>query len=116
MNDDIKAGPRHPGKHLADILELVGMQRKELAIRTGVSEKYIEMLIHGAKDLSFAFARRLEYAVGLSMQQWMDMQAQYDEYRSDGNPPASGRCHAAPKKIQAAGRAEKRQRRNPVPS
>ena len=83
MNDSIKAEPGHPGKRLADILERVGMQRKELAIRTGVSEKYIETVIHGAKDITFAFARRLEYAVGLSMQQWMDMQAEYDEYRSE---------------------------------
>ena len=79
--DDEKSAPRHPGKRLADILELVGMTRKELSLRTGVSEKYIETLISGGKDVSFTFARRLEYAVGLSMQQWMDMQAQYDEYR-----------------------------------
>ena len=81
MNDDVNSEPRHPGKRLAAILDMVGMTRKELSLRTGVSEKYIEMVIHGAKDISFTFARRLEYAVGLSMQQWIDMQAQYDEYR-----------------------------------
>ena len=81
MDDDVKSSPMHPGKHLAAILDMVGMTRKELSLRTGVSEKYIEMVIHGAKDISFTFARRLEYAVGLSMQQWIDMQAQYDEYR-----------------------------------
>ena len=82
MDDNVNSSPIHPGKRLASILELVGMTRKELSLRTGVSEKYIEMVIHGAKDLSFSFARRLEYAVGLSIEQWMDMQAQYDEYRS----------------------------------
>ncbi len=81
MDGNEKSEPKHPGKRLADILELVGMPHKELSIRTGVSEKYIEMLIHGTKDITFAFARRLEYAVGLSMQQWIDMQTQYDEYR-----------------------------------
>ncbi len=79
--DDEKSAPQHPGKRLAGILELVGMTRKELSLRTGVSEKYIETVVSGAKDITFAFARRLEYAVGLSMQQWIDMQARYDEYR-----------------------------------
>lgn len=82
MSDDTTAVPGHPGARLAAILELVGMTRKELSLRTGVSEKYIAMVIGGLKDVSFAFARRLEYAVGLSMQQWIDMQARYDEYRS----------------------------------
>lgn len=81
MSDDMTSVPEHPGKRLEAILELVGMTRKELSLRTGVSEKYIEMVIHGAKDVSLVFAKRLAYAVGLSMQQWIDMQARYDEFR-----------------------------------
>ena len=87
MNDNIKTEPRHPGKRLADILERVGMQRKELAIRTGVSEQYLGTVIHGAKDITFAFARRLEYAVGLSMQQWMDFQQQQKKLHSSLQQP-----------------------------
>ncbi len=81
MGDDVGSRPEHPGRRLAAILELVGMTRKELSLRTGVSEKYIETVIGGAKDISLVFANRLEYAVGLTAQQWTAMQAQYDEYR-----------------------------------
>lgn len=80
MGEEKKACPEHPGKRLAATLELVGMTRKELSLRTGVSEKYIEAVIDGTKDISLLFAHRLASAVGLSMQEWIDMQARYDEF------------------------------------
>ncbi len=81
MNDGEQSGIRHPGERLAAILKLVEMPRKELSLRTGVSEKYIEAVIGGAKDISFSFATRLESAVGLSARQWMEMQERYDVNR-----------------------------------
>ena len=81
MDEDVKTCPGHPGKRLAAILDMVGMTRKEVALRTGVSEKYIEAVIGGMKDISLLFAHRLSSAVGLSMQAWIDLQARYDTFR-----------------------------------
>ena len=69
----------HPGATLAAMLDLVGMSRKELSLRTGVSEKYIDSVMEGAKDISLPFAKRLESVLGLSARKWLDMQEQYDE-------------------------------------
>ena len=70
---------RHPGAELDDMLALVDMTRKELALRTGVSEKHIDAVIAGTRDVSLAFAKRLECALGVSFLRWMEMQIRYDE-------------------------------------
>ncbi len=73
------AAIRHPGAKLGEILALVGMSRKELALRTGVSEKHIDAVVAGGRDLSLAFAKRLECALGVPARDWMDLQLRYDE-------------------------------------
>lgn len=69
---------RHPGAELGDMLVLVDMSRKELALRTGVSEKHIDAVIAGNRDVSLPFAKRLECALRIPARQWMEMQLRYD--------------------------------------
>lgn len=71
---------RHPGAHLDDILSLVDMTRQELALRTGVSEKHIDAVIAGSRDVSLPFAKRLECALNIPAKKWMELQLRYDEY------------------------------------
>lgn len=69
----------HPGVSLADAIEYRGISQRELAIRTGMTEKHISTVINGQKNISPAFARKLEYALGMDASFWMNLQANYDE-------------------------------------
>ena len=69
----------HPGETLQEILEDREMSQRELAIRTGVTEKHISTVIHGQKAISSAFAKKLEYALGIEASFWMNLQTNYDQ-------------------------------------
>ena len=53
------------------------MSRKELAIRTGVTEKHISTVINGDRGISAGFARKLGY-VFHDTAYWLDAQSKYD--------------------------------------
>lgn len=68
----------HPGETLDEILQDRSMSQKELAVRTGVTEKHISTVLHGQKNISPAFARKLEFALGIEAAFWMNLQSNYD--------------------------------------
>ena len=68
----------HPGETLIEILKDREMSQKELAIRTGMTEKHISTVVKGQKNISVAFAKRLEYALGIDAGFWINLQANYD--------------------------------------
>lgn len=68
----------HPGETLAEVIENREMTQRELAVRTGMTEKHISTVIHGQKSISAAFARKLEYALGMEASFWINLQANYD--------------------------------------
>ena len=68
----------HPGETLAEVIEDREMSQRELAIRTGMTEKHISTVIRGQKNISPAFARKLEYALGIEASFWMNLQFNYD--------------------------------------
>lgn len=68
----------HPGETLEEILQDRNMSQKELAIRTGVTEKHVSTVLHGQKNISPAFARKLEFALGIESAFWMNLQSNYD--------------------------------------
>ncbi|MBR0225950.1 MAG: hypothetical protein IJL92_07835 [Thermoguttaceae bacterium] len=72
--------PRHPGDLLLFEITKRGMKQKELAIRTGMSEKHVSTVINGAKTISASFARRLDIALGAESGTWSKHQADYDIY------------------------------------
>ncbi|MBR1432302.1 ImmA/IrrE family metallo-endopeptidase [Ruminococcus sp.] len=74
-----KIFPAHPGTELLSEIKRRNMNQKELALRTGVSEKYISMVINGSKDISAALDRKLQIALGSDRGYWLDKQAQYDK-------------------------------------
>ncbi len=69
---------QQPGEVLQEKLNRIGMSRKELAIRTGVTEKHICTVINGDRSISAGFARKLGYVFETSAY-WMKLQSQYDE-------------------------------------
>lgn len=71
---------KHPGQILQEKLNSSGMSRKELALRTNVTEKHIGTVINGDKNISTAFARKLGY-VFENASYWVELQAEYDSYQ-----------------------------------
>ena len=68
----------HPGNTIAEILEERGISQKELAIRTGFTEKHISTVINGKKSISAKMAIHLERALDVPSSFWKNLQANYD--------------------------------------
>jgi HTH-type transcriptional regulator/antitoxin HigA len=73
----------HPGETLVEVLKDKKMSQKELAIRTGMTEKYISTVISGQQNISSSFANKLEYALGIEKEFWMNLQANYEREKKD---------------------------------
>ena len=71
---------RLPGEVLQSKLHESGISRKELAIRTGVTEKHICTVVNGDRSISTSFAKKLGYVFEDS-EYWMNLQARYDTYQ-----------------------------------
>ena len=73
-----------PGEVLAYELELRGMTRTELARRTGLSEKHIISMLKGKGTtiITPATAIKLERALGMPVDYWLNLEANYQETRA----------------------------------
>lgn len=68
----------NPGNVLKRLLNYCGMSRKELAFRTGVTEKHICTVLSGERGIQAGFARKLGY-VFENTAFWLKQQALFDE-------------------------------------
>ena len=73
----------HPGETLREVLEDKGMSQKELALRTNVTESHISSLVNCQKAISISFAKKLEYALGIDANFWINLQANHDKELAD---------------------------------
>lgn len=73
----------HPGETLAEVLKDRKMSQKELAIKTEMTEKYISTIINGQENISSSFANKLEYALDIEKEFWMNLQANYEREKKD---------------------------------
>ncbi|MDY2844200.1 MAG: HigA family addiction module antitoxin [Treponema sp.] len=69
----------HPGETLKEILEEREMSQQELALRAGVTPKHVSTVLNGEKNISVSFAKKLEYALNIDAEFWMNLQTQYDK-------------------------------------
>lgn len=69
----------HPGITLAEKLEEIGMESKELALRTGKPEKTISQVVNGKSALTPDMAILFETVLGIPARFWLQRQMQYDE-------------------------------------
>ena len=67
-----------PGETLEEVLDDRDMSRKELAIRSGVTEKHISQVINGKASITSDFASALESALDIDAEFWLNLQANYD--------------------------------------
>ena len=68
----------HPGETLRELIDDRGMNQKELAVRTGFSEKHISKILSGDYDITARFAFALEHVFEVSATFWINLQANYD--------------------------------------
>jgi len=68
----------HPGTYVEEIVDDLNMNQAEFAKRLGVSAKTVSKVINGADSVSVATASKLAKVTGISMQTWLNLQAQYD--------------------------------------
>ena len=74
-----KIKPVHPGRILREeFMKPAGISQYRLAQASGLSQVQIGNIIRGRRGISAETALRLERALGMSAQTWMNLQALYD--------------------------------------
>jgi addiction module HigA family antidote len=74
-----KIKPVHPGRILSEeFMEPAGISQYRLAQATGLSQVQVGNIIRGKRGISAETALRLERALGMSAQTWMNLQILYD--------------------------------------
>lgn len=67
----------HPGFTLEETLEFLGMSQKDLAERTGLTEKHISQIINGKASITPATAIKLERVLGVKAEGWINLERNY---------------------------------------
>jgi addiction module HigA family antidote len=68
----------HPGEHLKEMLEELGISQRAFAHQIGVSPMRISHLINGSRPVTAELAILLGKAFGQTPQFWMNLQTNYD--------------------------------------
>lgn len=78
-----KIKPVHPGRILKqEFLEPAGITQYRLAKATGLSQVQVGNILRGRRGITAETALRLERALGMSAQTWMNLQNLYDLERA----------------------------------
>ena len=70
--------PIHPGEHLAEMLEELGITQYRLAKAIGVSQIRIHDIVHGRRSITADSALRIGRAFGMTPDFWLNLQRMYD--------------------------------------
>ncbi len=71
-------GPVHPGEHLAEFLEELGISQYRLARAIGVPPIRINDIVHCRRSITADTALRIGQALGMSPEFWLNLQRMYD--------------------------------------
>lgn len=70
--------PMHPGKHLREILDEMGLSQYAVAKALSVPPRRINEIVQGKRAITADTALRLGRFFGTSAQFWLNLQAHYD--------------------------------------
>jgi len=70
--------PIHPGEHLKEELEALGMSAAELARKLKVPTNRITLILNGRRGISGDTTVRLSHFFGTSAEFWLNLQSLYD--------------------------------------
>lgn len=68
----------HPGEHLAEILEELGISQYRLAKTIGTPARRINEIVHGRRSITADTALRIGQALGMTPEFWLNLQKLYD--------------------------------------
>lgn len=68
----------HPGEHLAEELEALGLSAAELARKMDVPTNRVTQILNGTRSITGDTALRLAHFFGTSAQFWLNLQSLYD--------------------------------------
>ena len=68
----------HPGEHLAEELEALGMSKAELARQLMVPTNRITEILNGQRSITGDIALRLGHFFGTSAEFWLNLRSLYD--------------------------------------
>ena len=68
----------HPGEHLAEELDALGMSAAELARKLAVPTNRVTQILNGTRSITGDTALRLGHFFGTSPQFWLNLQSLYD--------------------------------------
>ena len=72
------APPIHPGEHLAEITEELGISQYRLAKAIGVAPIRINEIVRGRRSITADTALRIGQALGTTAEFWLNLQRMYD--------------------------------------
>ena len=72
------AEPIHPGEHLAEMLEELGVSQYRLAKTVGVPAVRINDIVHCRRSITADTALRLGRALRMTPEFWLNLQRMYD--------------------------------------
>ena len=73
----------HPGEHLAEELEALGMSASELARRIKVPANRVTEILNGLRSITGDTALRLAHFFGTSAEFWLNLQGLYELRRAE---------------------------------
>ena len=72
------ATPIHPGEHLMEILDELGISQYRLAKAIGVPPIRINDIVHCRRSITADTALRIGQALGMTPEFWLNLQRMYD--------------------------------------
>ena len=70
--------PIHPGEHLAEIIQELGITQYRLAKTIGVPQIRIHDIVHCRRSITADTALRIGRALGMTPDYWLNLQRMYD--------------------------------------
>ena len=70
--------PIHPGEHLKEFLEELGISRSLLAQAAGIPPQQINDLVSGNRPVTADTALRISKALAMTPEFWLNLQRMYD--------------------------------------
>ena len=68
----------HPGEHLAEILDELGISQYRLAKAIGAPPRRINEIVHGRRSITADTALRIGKALGMTPEFWLNLQKLHD--------------------------------------
>ncbi len=68
----------HPGEHLAEELEVLGLSAAELARKIDVPTNRVTQILNGTRSITGDTALRFAHCFGTSAQFWLNLQSLYE--------------------------------------